>query len=350
MPKQQTIKASPIAATPIAFARSMALGARRLGHEPTAALLTARITEQQLVEPNGRITANQMEQLSDQLMRELDDEALGWFSRRLPWGSYGMLARASITSPTLQVALQRWCRHHALLTDDIRVQVHLGQSSTASISLQALNPGAWLEGELLEFCHVSMLRNLLGLASWLVDSKLTLTAAEFAFDAPPHAQAYGVLFPTQCTFGQDQTRIHFSASYLSLPVRRDEAALRQMLQRALPLTVHTYRKDRLLIEQVRQAFKAAPACMRNADVLANALHLSTRTLHRQLKDQGTSLQALKNSVRVELATELLQRTQLPINKIALAVGLDNDKGFIRAYRHLTGLNPGAYRKTGAEAD
>ena len=28
-------------------------------------------------------------------MQELDDEALGWFNRRLPWGSYGMLARAS---------------------------------------------------------------------------------------------------------------------------------------------------------------------------------------------------------------------------------------------------------------
>lgn len=340
------METSPIAATPMAFARSMALAARRLGHDPTAALLTAHITEQQLGEPDGRITAIQMERLSDQLMRELDDEALGWFSRRLPWGSYGMLARACITSPTLQVALQRWCRHHALLTGDIRLQVNLDQSGTASISLQTLSPGTWLQGELLEFCHVSMLRNLLGLASWLVDSKLTLMSAQFAFDTPPHAQAYGVLFPTPCTFGQPQTRIHFSASYLSLPIRRDEAALRQMLQRALPLTVHTYRKDRLLIEQVRQAFKATPACMRNADALANALHLSTRTLHRQLKDQGTTLQALKNNVRVELATELLQRTQLPIKKIALAAGFDSDKGFLRAFRQLTGSTPETLRQQG----
>ncbi len=332
----------------MAFARSMATGAQRLGHDPTTALLAARISEQQLSVPDGRITALQMERVSDQLMRELDDEALGWFSRRLPWGSYGMLARASITSPTLGVALRRWCRHHGLLTSDIRTHLAVEHGTDASISLIHHNPGTWLNGELLEFCHVSMLRNLLGLASWLVDSKLTLTSARFAFDAPPHAQAYGVLFPTQCTFGQPQTRIHFSASYLSLPVRRDEAALRQMLQRALPLTVHTYRKDRLLVEQVRQAFKATPTCMRNADVLANALHLSTRTLHRQLKDQGTSLQALKNSVRVELATELLQRTQLPVKKIALAVGFDNDKGFMRALKQLTGTTPEALRQQGRE--
>jgi hypothetical protein len=52
-------------------------------------------------------------------MQELDDEALGWFSRRLPWGSYGMLCRASLTSPDLGVAIKRWCRHHRLLTEDI---------------------------------------------------------------------------------------------------------------------------------------------------------------------------------------------------------------------------------------
>jgi hypothetical protein len=42
-----------------------------------------------------------MEIMSGAAMQELDDEALGWFSRRLPWGSYGMLCRASITSPDL---------------------------------------------------------------------------------------------------------------------------------------------------------------------------------------------------------------------------------------------------------
>ena len=48
-------------------------------------------------------------------MRELDDEALGWFGRRLPWGSYGMPARASLTAPTLGVALRRELAEQHLL-------------------------------------------------------------------------------------------------------------------------------------------------------------------------------------------------------------------------------------------
>jgi hypothetical protein len=54
-------------------------------------------------------------------------------------------------------------------------------------------------------------------------------------------------------FKAAQAEIKFDARYLALPLRRDEKALQQMLQRALPLTVLQYRRDRLLVEQVRQA-------------------------------------------------------------------------------------------------
>eukprot|EP01035_Chromulina_nebulosa_P010029 gene10029-13512_t len=91
------------AATPIAFVRAIVLAYERRGMRPDHALAQAQIAPQLLQDDSAHITAWQMEQISDAAMQELDDEALGWFSRRLPWGSYGMLARASISSPTLQV-------------------------------------------------------------------------------------------------------------------------------------------------------------------------------------------------------------------------------------------------------
>jgi hypothetical protein len=92
-----------VAATPIAFVRAMVLAYEKYGKDPAAALRQAQITPKLLRLPNGRITASQMETISGLAMQELDDEALGWFSRRLPWGSYGMLSRASLTSPTLVI-------------------------------------------------------------------------------------------------------------------------------------------------------------------------------------------------------------------------------------------------------
>ena len=334
------------AATPMAFVRSMLAACTRLGHDPAAALAVVQIAPNQVTEPHARITAAQMERLSDQLMRELDDEALGWFTRRLPWGSYGMLARASIGAPTLGVALHRWCRHHGLLTGDVRLTLEAA-APTATVMLTEPTPAPWLTGELREFCHVSLLRNLLGLSSWLVDSRLPLLGVDLAFPAPPHASAYAVLFAGPCRFDQPHTRLHLDASYLALPLRRDEAALRQMLQRALPLTVHAYRKDRLLVGRVRQALATHPEASHSAEALAALLHTSARSLHRQLKDEGASLQALKDTVRRERAESLLLRTQRPLKQVAQAVGFQNEKSFIRAFKGWTGHTPAEHRSNGA---
>ena len=345
--------ATPIApaATPIAFVRAIVLAYERRGMSPERALAQAQIAPQLLQDDAARITAWQMEQISDAAMQELDDEALGWFSRRLPWGSYGMLARASISSPTLQVALARWCRHHGLLADDIALHLTT-QGDTATLAItEARDLGA-----LREFCLVSVLRNAHGLACWLVDSRIPLTAAEFAFATPPHADAYAVLFRGPARFGAARTAIHFDARYLALPLRRDEAALRQMLQHALPLTVLQYRRDRLLVQRVRQLL-GAPAAgqpahalhQHSAESLARLLHVSPRTLHRQLKEEGATLQGLKDEVRQARAVELLHRTDRPIKQVAEAAGFVNEKSFIRAFRGWTGQSPAEFRRLARNA-
>ena len=277
-------------------------------------------------------------------MRELDDEALGWFERRLPWGSYGLLARASLTAPTLGLALARWCRHHGLLTQAIALRLS-AEGACARLTIAEQRD----LGRLREFCLVSVLRNALGLASWLVDSRLPVLAARFPFAAPAHAAAYAVLFSGPTDFGADAAAVHFDARYLDLPLVRSEAAMDQMLQRALPLTVRQYRRDRLLVQRVRQLLAAAPQAAHSAQTLAAQLHLSPRTLHRQLGLEGATLQQLKDEARSVRATELLQRSDRPVKQVAQAAGFASEKSFIRAFRGWTGQSPAEFRRRGKPA-
>ena len=333
----------PTAATPMAFARAIAASYRRAGQSPAEALKLAQITPARLQQVDGRITAHQMEVLSGAAMQELDDEGLGAFSRKLPWGSYGMLARASLSSPDLGVALKRWCRHHALIAGDIRLKVVEG-GSYAAISVEELSRASGEDANAREFGLVHVLRNIHGLACWYVDSRIPLQAASFPFPAPPHADAYRHMFPGgPLKFDAAQAEIRFDARYLALPLRRDEKALRQMLQRALPLTVLQYRRDRLLVQQVRQALVANPAQAHSAEGLAALLHMSPRTLHRQLKEEGASLQQLKDEVRCERAKDLLYRGNKPVKQVAAAVGFGNEKSFLRAFKAWTGMSPAAFR-------
>jgi AraC-like DNA-binding protein len=336
---------SPQAHTPIAYIRAMVLAYHRRQLDPRPALLQAQISPASLFDPHAKVTALQMETMSAAAMRELDDEALGWFGRRLPWGSYGMLVRASMPSGHLGLAMSRWCRHHGLLTEDIR------------LTLGSHKGVAWIEleehialGDAREFCIVSVLRNALGVACWLCDSRIPLMGTSLRFAAPAHESSYAVLFDGETTFSASHNRIFFDAAYLQLPIRRDDAALQRMLERALQLTVRPYRRDRLLAWRVRQALQEHVALFQNVERLATHLQLSTRSLHRQLQEEGSSLQAIKDSIRLERAKALLAQTDKPIKQIAAQLGFGNAKSFIHAFRQWNGVTPGAWRTQAENAE
>jgi AraC-like DNA-binding protein len=297
-----------------------------------------------LADPDARITARQMEIVSEGAMRQLDDEALGWFSRRLPWGTLGMLCRASLPSPDLEVALRRWFRHHRLLTEDVTLAL-ASEGGRATVEIHEHRD----LGAVREFCLLSYLRYVHGYACWAVDSRISLLGVGFPFPEPPHGAVYPLLFPGPVSFGTARAHFTFDARYLALRQRRDDRALRAMLKHALPLTVLQYRRDRLLVERVRRLLAERPGEALDAEAVARHLHLSTRSLHRHLKDEGASLQGLKDEVRRERAVELLCRTEKPVKQVALAVGFADEKAFARAFKAWTGETPGDVRRRAAPA-
>jgi AraC-like DNA-binding protein len=153
-----------------------------------------------------------------------------------------------------------------------------------------------------------------------------------------------LLFRAPVRFGSAQAGITFDAQYLSLPLRRDERALRSMLRRALPLTVRQYRSDRLVVRKLRDVLRAHCAELRTGESVASALNVSLRTLHRRLLEEGTSLQKVKDEVRRDLAAERLVRTSHSVKQIARDVGFHNEKSFARAFRQWTGESPLEYRR------
>jgi AraC-like DNA-binding protein len=317
------------------------LAFERYRASPAEVLRQAQITPAMLRDPQARITARQMEIVSEGAMRQLDDEALGWFSRKLPWGTLGMLCRASLPSPNLEVALRRWCRHHRLVVDDVTLALEVDRGrGRATLSVREHRD----LGAVREFCLLSLLRYVHGYACWAVDSRVSLLEVGFPFPRPPHGAVYPLLFPGPIAFEAGDAHLAFDARYLSLPQRRDDAALRTMLQHALPLTVLQYRRDRLLVARVRRFLSEHPGEAHHAEKVAHQLHLSTRSLHRHLRDEGASLQRLKDEVRRERAEALLVRTDHPVKQVARAVGFADEKAFARAFKGWTGHTPRGFRR------
>lgn len=327
------------AETPISFIQAIVAAYKKYGKDPSQALAHARIAPELLLQNNSRVTSRQMELLSAAAMKELDDETPGWFSRRLPWGSFGMLCRASLPSANLGIALNRWCRHFKILTDDITQKMTVDGNGIAHLCVYENTD----LGQFRELCLVSTLRNIHAYACWVINSHIPLIETRMPFQAPAHKSAYKHIFGSNVRFNESHTSFSFSADYLKLSVRRDDKDLRQMLVSPLPLIVLRYRRDRLLYARVRNYMRSHNYTQWTADAVADGLGMSKRSLFRHLEYEGLSLQELKNEVRKDLAMHQLSVTNRPVKQIAASVGFASESSFVRAFRSWTGRSPGVFR-------
>lgn len=78
--------------------------------------------------------------------------------------------------------------------------------------------------------------------------------------------------------------------------------------------------------------------------LAGELGISSRQLHRELAQAGTGYRELFNDLRLEMARDYLQNTDLQLGDIAERLCFGEKPSFIRWFRQQQGQTPGAYRE------
>jgi len=78
--------------------------------------------------------------------------------------------------------------------------------------------------------------------------------------------------------------------------------------------------------------------------IAARLHMSARTLHRRLVDEGTTFRRVLTRVRREIAERHLSERRLAIAEIGFLLGFSEPSAFHRAFKRWTGRPPHAYRQ------
>ncbi len=77
--------------------------------------------------------------------------------------------------------------------------------------------------------------------------------------------------------------------------------------------------------------------------IAEALHVSNRTLQRKLKDEGTSFMDLLQDTRLQLAQKYLRHPNRSVVETAYLLGFSEPSTFSRAFKRWTGMAPADYR-------
>ena len=99
-----------------------------------------------------------------------------------------------------------------------------------------------------------------------------------------------------------------------------------------------------IAERVRAALlELLPSGHPTMDAVARSLAVSTRTLQRRLRDEGTTYQAVLGETREALARHYLTSSQMPTAEISFLLGYEEPNSFYRAFRGWTGETPHAVR-------
>lgn len=105
------------------------------------------------------------------------------------------------------------------------------------------------------------------------------------------------------------------------------------------------RQDREKLQQLHWDILSHPERKWTVEEMARSVSLSTSRLHALYK-QIYGISPVKDVVRgkIEQAKSLLMDSNMPLQIIAEGLGYSNQYHFIRQFKSITGMTPGAYRK------
>lgn len=312
--------------------------------EARALLAQAGLPAECLTRREARVPLAGYAALYDVVVRHLDDEGFGLFARPVPVGTFEFLCRSAVGSRDLSQALERASRFLRIAVPDLEIRIERAAPEARLVIAEKRRLRRRRDDPRRVFAFEWMLRLLHGVACWLSARALPLDEVRFPFAPPPHAADYALIYTARSRFGAGDLVAILHDALLDAPVRRDASDVDRFLEDAPGKIVMLYRRDREVARAVRELLARSLASAPDFDAVAAALRLSPRTLHRRLREEGTSFRAVKAAVRREVAYARLERTSLRVSDIAAELGYSEPSAFFRAFQTWSGEAPTVHRR------
>ncbi|SDU04139.1 AraC-type DNA-binding protein [Pseudomonas pohangensis] len=165
----------------------------------------------------------------------------------------------------------------------------------------------------------------------------------FRHVVPGLTERYQQLLGARVQFGADYDGILFDAADFARPnvlARKSDGEFVRQMQEAGTLPNEQNIVD--LTQQLICTLLPNETC--TSSVVADALSISRRTLHRQLLQHKVNFSSLLEGVRRELATRHIAQANRPLGEVASLLGFRSQSDFSNWFRHHFSVSPSAWRK------
>ncbi|WP_176511326.1 AraC family transcriptional regulator [Pseudomonas faucium] len=300
-----------------------------------------------LDDPDARFPQDSMTRLWQLAVELSGNEAIGLnMARVVRPASFHVVGYALMSSRTLAEGFERLVRYQRIIAESSDLSFRLGPEGYSLILT--------VHGDHLPPTRHSSEASLacaLALSKWLSGRPIQPRRVLIQGPQPKNIEPYKVAFHSPLVFGAVHDALIFERADMEAPLPTANEAMAVLHDRFAGEYLARFSESRVT-HRVRQVLcRILPQGEPKRETLAQALHLSQRTLQRRLQEEGTSFQALLDDTRRELAEQYLAQPGMTLLETAYLLGFADPSNFYRAFRRWFDVTPSEYRARlgGAEA-
>jgi AraC-like DNA-binding protein len=310
---------------------------KRWGISATELLDGTGLSPEELSDPRVRVPIASITAILERARELTGEPAYGMFlGLQMRISAHGYLGAAALVASTMREAVTLSIQFMPILTSALSLRLRVEGKEASLIVEENADFGAARDSVLLA-ALIGMAQISQSLAGQRIPG-----SADLALPEPTYGQRIQAM-GARVRFGQPAHRLFFDAAMLDLPYKMaDPVALlaaRDQCERILGAIAQTPR----VTARVRALFGREKGGIPSLRSVAQTMHVSPRTLKRQLAAEGTSFSRIEDDERREKAMFLLSSPGLSLKEVADRLGYANLANFSRAFQRWTGRTPGEHR-------
>lgn len=309
------------------------------GIEPRALFEEEGIRVQLPIDPCLRLPYTKIDRLRAKAVKLCGDEAFGLRSAEVYLPSQlGALGYAWHASLTLRKAFLRLERFVRVLNEKATVEVRdQGDCMVVTLGMDFPTESGFARDDGALALITRMCRLVSG-------DQFRLQAINFKHAQPRDIKPYFEFFACQLNFDQADNQLLIPLSLADEPLVGANPELAVLNDHVVIRRLASIDREDIIARVQSALMEQLPQGNVSDDSVAEALHMSVRTMHRKLTDVDSNFRTLLVEIRRDLAEQYILDNSLTLTEISLLLGFSEPSSFSRAFKGWTGTAPSEARQ------
>jgi AraC-like DNA-binding protein len=313
---------------------------RSLGHDAESVFRDTGFRAEDFQDPDGLVPFIQASQLLAKCVTVTGCDQFGLLlGQRATLSHLGLAGFIMQAAPTVESALISLVDNLDLHDQGGSLSLERGKEYT-TLCYRIDTPGVLAVEQIHDLSSVMMFQSM----RLLCGPEWCPSSVHIERRVPSDASLYDRYFRSKVYYDATESELIFPSGWLgSVPPASDLLLFKHLEKEAT--REHGYSRQSLNDVLPGIFRRALMDEHHSAHKVASVLGIHERTLHRRLKEAGTTFRAELDVARQTFSEELLENTAMPVYDIAVAIGYADSSTFIRAFQRWTGMTPSSWRKS-----